>query len=493
MSQQQQQQQSSLQRTTTSTTTTTTTAPSNILRYLLAFMVAVQVWYMMILQYYANKSMSHILFFHLDEWTMIVRQQNNSTTTLGNTMRVLYPPADCSLQHYNLSDNDCVQYLAHQLARPWTRKPFILDDAISSSSSSSSSSCHLTLIKVPKSASSTVASVVLRLGHRYAACFGGGTNKNNATQQQLQVNWQHGTARDKSKQQQPFSSPNHYHCWRVAPIRDPTSRALSDIYYHRVSLQNVQQQQSNLQQQHSPQQPSAKRILRGLQELPHNYISEYTRPPHSQNTDDPISIVQSILDYYDFLVDVNHMETSLIIWAWLWNVTWGDVYVENSKRSSTYYAVGQRCVALVAPPKTTQTITQSLSTVNDPVHDYFNSVEWKERHGVDRLLSATVQVSLELTRQVMVQEEWSRKKSTRRNIPHSLETTRSDSWWNETVTRWRHFRQHMATQCANETHFPCSSTGVLQRRAAQESCYVRDFGCGHACHDRVWDEEVKSA
>ena len=383
-----------------------------------------------------------------------------------------------------LMNNDCLRETARRIARVWPHKPWQ-----GWCTPSSSSSGFLWLIKVPKSASSTMAGLVLRIAHRKQCSI---------------VQWQHGSARQQ-QQQRNLSATFHkdrQNILLVAPIRNPSHRAMSDLYFHRVSLQPNHQQQQ--QQQQRRQQPSDSFIVKGLEQIQANYITEYTRlwPSSSSNTDSntdakkkqkkfnhqnnsteqspqrdsphqsTVEIVESILQNYDFLFLVEELSQSMLVFAWLTGLTVGDVMVASSKQSGTWYSQTQNCVRLI-PPQLTPAIQDyfeesSLSSVAlsyNPRHSSSSSSSsqnWKRKHVQDRLLHAAVQESLHKT------------------IAQHIGRDRMK----QALQRWYHLSTYLQMVCVNETHWPCSSTGQLQLELAHQSCYTRDFGCGHACYDR---------
>jgi hypothetical protein len=49
----------------------------------------------------------------------------------------------------------------------------------------------------------------------------------------------------------------------------------------------------------------------------------------------------------------------------------------------------------------------------------------------------------------------------------------------------RHLQRVAEKACQKEAIFPCSRDGARQISLSTESCYTRDFGCGHECIRRV--------
>jgi hypothetical protein len=103
----------------------------------------------------------------------------------------------------------------------------------------------------------------------------------------------------------------------------------------------------------------------------------------------------------------------------------------------------------------------------------FLSDKWKRAHAGDALLHATAVHSLDRTIQALGVEQ----------VQQGLED----------LKRWQHRVEQACNSNANgsnnnETQYPCSATGMPQLELAAASCYMRDFGCGYPCIDRIVDD-----
>uniref|UniRef100_A0A7S3L7E6 Uncharacterized protein n=1 Tax=Amphora coffeiformis TaxID=265554 RepID=A0A7S3L7E6_9STRA len=315
----------------------------------------------------------------------------------------------------------CIEAQAAKLARVWTPRP--LHHWCLSSSENESAETNddnvttgLWLIKVPKSASSTVAGLVLRIAELH----------------RCSMRWQHAKAVDV------LSAPhNRSQTFSIAPIRHPHARTLSSVYYHTVSLRSRPLDGGK---------PADSHVIRQLDRVENNYISDYTRV--STESLDPRQTVREILQHYDFLLVVEDMEASLVVFAWLADLSLSDVLIMSSKSSGSWYATGRKCVPLIPPQ------------VTPAVEEY-----WKTKgltlHYTDRLLHAAARQSLEQT----------------------IEQGMGRALFTERLQAFRQLQAAVQDACAatmNESA-PCSPTGVYQPEKAKEACYLRDFGCGHRC------------
>jgi hypothetical protein len=325
--------------------------------------------------------------------------------------------------HHLLNETDCfsdacIESRASVLARQW--HPRHHTDWCSEKAAAANTT-GLWLVKVPKSASSTVAGLVLRIAELH----------------QCPVRWQHG----KAVELMPHLS-DAGQTFLLAPIRHPWSRTLSSVYYHSVSLQ---------QRALKGGRPSDAFIIRQLELVEDDYVSDYTRV--SVASTEPEQIVREILQQYSFLLVVEQMEASLVVLAWLTNLPLSDVVIMTAKSSGSWYAAGgRRCVSLVKPEKT-------------PAIDSYWKTTGKRRHHTDRLLHAAARLSLHRT---ILEGMGARHFQEQLQKLRALQTFVIDE----------------CGEVMNGSA-PCSPNGVHQPEISRDACYLRDFGCGHRCVDQA--------
>jgi hypothetical protein len=375
--------------------------------------------------------------------------------------------------------DECMKFRAARMARAWHSKRYqdwcytsttsnqfqTASTEITISSSSGGGGDGLRLIKVPKSASSTMAGIVLRIQHRH-----------NCTRH---VHWEHGIARNVLDHA--ISASRSTSSFLIAPIRTPERRALSNVYFHDVSFHNAHRKR--------PQQrlPRDDHIIQKLERIPSNFILDYvtTDPIYndtaahcdlfdSSNTkiesqkhkfrvclDRIERNVANVLATYDFLVIVDRLPESLAVWSILSELPIHDFLSLSSKLSGMWYAIGYnhrhpKCIQLVTPVET------------DGIQQYFHSVEWQKRHYGDRLLYHAASISLTQT-------------------INQLGIDRVD----QVVKLYHHWHQHIQDSvCVQKmSYFPCTSNGTPQMNVSRQYCYTRDFGCGYHCIDNIVDHK----
>lgn len=320
-----------------------------------------------------------------------------------------------------LRDDTCLERLASDLSRTWHGRPWISWCRQEGNSSTHVSSYHnhvsgLVLVKVPKSASSTMAGVVLRIHHR-----------ENCT-----VRWEHRLAREYDWSRESM---------RVAPIRNPTHRALSSVFFHHVSF-------------HRRREPNDQFVINHLNETTPNFILDYTLPKSvyvETEADDVVGRVRGVVEFYNFLFVVERLDDSLVVFAWLTGLPLSDMLSISSKRSGSWYWNGKKCISLIKPFLTTG------------VASFLASNEWQDSHLGDHLLYKAANLSLDRT----------------------IDEAMGRSLFEQQLHTYMNMRRRVDESCQDAIHFPCNSGGTPQLAKARNSCYERDFGCGYDCIDRV--------
>jgi len=327
----------------------------------------------------------------------------------------------------------CIKQKVSLIARPWRRKP-VQQWCRSHLGDNNTLSSGLLFVKVPKSASSTIAGIILRVSHNH----------------QCHVQWKHRKAIE-------YSIRKVEESFLLAPIRQAASRALSSFYYHHVTFHG----------KHQRKNPSDAYAMRQLQKLDSNYILDYTvlqpLPSFLPETDDCyiarlLDEVKAVLRNYDFLVIVERLEESLIVFAWLTGLQVADLLFVSSKESGSWYHSGRRCIPLAKPVMTPE------------LERFFHSKAWLDRQAGDVLLYMAANESLDRTIDMMGHDRFEHDR-------HEL----------------RRLQSLVQKVCANETFLPCSSTGQPQLELSRASCYIRDFGCGYACLDQIVSKNFQAS
>lgn len=362
----------------------------------------------------------------------------------------------------------CIQKIAHGIARAFPDRTNKDQWCISASAPATPESTSndvlntkhrkqkgLILVKVPKSASSTMAGVVLRLGHKYKCDL-------------KYIHRQHVVASKYYGQRHPQKSilllsvrdpaqqlvSNLF--WSYITLRDKANETISDEYILRFSrdFKSTQGTYTNGQGGHALAYAS-------LTKIP--LYAAWSKETHDiVKAEATIARVKAILEGYDFVAVVERMEESLVALSLLLGVPVGDVLVTSSKVSGG----GKNSTTTTAPYVYSQKRQRCLpmvpSVVPPVVQRYFESDLFQSQVYGDSILHAAASRSLDLTIERLGRERFQ-----------------------EALKEYRYWKDKEREECASRVEFPCSSSGQVQLETAEENCYENDFGCGYQCIDEM--------
>ena len=310
-------------------------------------------------------------------------------------------------------------------------------------------------LKTHKTGSSTGAGIHLRIAQSVAAMK---TNKqslqNNITAPSTvvfpmcQSQFDHSTAR---KMKYASRDPERSFLWSI--LRDPTERAISQFFHFEVSRRNVEPTEENFQNFLLSKRARTKgyylRTL-SLRDFPTNKTASRQAMISS-------SIVQEIMDGYDFLAITERMNESAVVLQMLLGLKTADILYLSAKGSGGYDAGGYRgkCTHL-KPKNVTLAMRQFLR----------DSLAWQAHIKWDMVLYQAANESLDMTIQALDQQTFQREL---RKFENALEQTK--------------------LQCADKVTFPCSldRDGKSPLTRDQTDCLWKDSGCGGQCLDSVGD------
>lgn len=332
----------------------------------------------------------------------------------------------------------------------------------------------LILVKVPKSASSTMAGVVLRLAHRH--------NCN-----RTYIHWAHEKAHINYAHRDPTQSV------MITSVRDPASRIVSNVFWSEISLRGIQAKYMTeptvthqIVKRHSVLADS---LIRGQGGFTIEYTAMEEIPTRSAwsrstwdviHTNTTVGRVERIIQGYDFVAVVERMDESLVALSLLLGVHVSDVLVTSSKVSA---AVGGNAsiTSNNSNGSTTQLNSQSHNKTPAYVYsqrkrrclpmipsytpalaqEYFDSDVFRAQLYGDYLLYAAANQSLDLTIERLAER------------------------FQVAMKEYRVWKAREKVECASRVEFPCSMSGKVQLDMAAQNCYTRDIGCGHACLDEM--------
>jgi hypothetical protein len=344
----------------------------------------------------------------------------------------------------------------------------------------------LIYVKVPKTGSSTIAGVALRIARTH----------------HVEVHYDHSSGQEYGAE----SSRDPLHSLLFASIRDPAERALSYLAYE--ASRNGQEMSMNVESlleslhamdrlgavQKSDGRGGTQLAFTSLQSIPPQSAWKSSFPEYVVRADRVEQHAAAIVNGYDFLIVTDRMDESLVALAMLLGISVRDVVVFSSKiaaRKNIHHTKNQTTFQQPEEKEPPQFLAihdtanagggmscvplQHIPTelVNDPqIQDFLHSDHWHAMNYGDCLLHAAATASLDQT-------------------IHDLGAT--EFQWNlaeyrRLVAMAKDYCQNGQKGQDNQVQGPCSSNGTLQLKVASEDCYAGDYGCGHKCIDKMINE-----
>ena len=314
--------------------------------------------------------------------------------------------------------------------------------------------------KMPKAASSTMSGIALRIAEHYAMRhYPNATDVTSTIPCNARVGHVPG-----HKAGQTFSNRDQTgRSFLFSTLRDPARRALSRVYFTRVSQGHGRPTPENildwLRTWTNSQYGSVSPGMGGFQlaYLSFRNIDEWSAwteddPFHVRDAELVHDIVREIMSDYDYIMLVERFDECLVAMQLLLGLDAGDILYLSSKHVGDFYYSPQKneCIRLAK--------TESLPIIDR----YLESSEWFAMSYGDYVLYEAVDKSLDLT----------------------IDSLGRDLF-EEALDAFLALKRQAEEQCAVAAIFPCSSLGEIQLEESSESCYDRDWGCGYPCLDAL--------
>lgn len=296
----------------------------------------------------------------------------------------------------------------------------------------------LLFLKLCKTASSTAASVHLRLARNLAIRRRqqhDQTLTNQAPWPVCRSRFLHGWAGPRMYK---YGQRNRTASFLWTTLRQPTQRYISDYFHFEVSRKNVT---VNLR--------TFVRYLRKGPHSDHHSLSWLAVHGYRYGMSDPIRTANSILRDYDFIGLAERFDESVVVLSMLLGLPLRDVLYLSSKQSGGYDGL---CFQ-IRQPQVTESMQRHLQTA-----------EWQTYIAPEVALWRATNTSLDLT-------------------IDQLGRTRVE----KQVRLFQTVVQAVQETCRSITKFPCTATGETIP-ANETDCLVVDMGCGLECIDRVADD-----
>jgi len=293
----------------------------------------------------------------------------------------------------------------------------------------------LVLIMVPKTGSSTLSGINLRMAHHH-------TNIENDICSSV-----HFHRRAQTLQVTKRNKKNTF-LWTF--LREPVSHTTSFFFWH-WRLKKGEPTLDNFKNY-------VEFLFRDFDHFPQiGFVSPKPLGMEDMSKADP-KIIQEILDEYDFIGINERYDESLVALRLILNLNPGDILYLSSKVSGGYDS-GARGGCHKIPEK-----------IEWPgFKEFVSSPYWKRRYRLPKSLYYAANRSLDLTIDRLGRDRF-----------------------NKALAEHKQLMALINEKCADNTIFPCSD-GVLQMEKASLNCYKSDFGCGYPCIDEVMKEVEKQS
>ena len=315
--------------------------------------------------------------------------------------------------------------------------------------------------KMPKAASSTMSGIALRIAQHYAERHFSNFTADGAMPAPCNNRVDHVPGYKAGTRFGHHDKEGRSFLFSI--LRDPARRALSRVFFSRVSQAGQPATEQNifkwLRMSTNSQYGTVSPGMGGFQlaYLAFRSIEEWS----AWSKDDPYrvrdvelvhDIVREIIMDYDFLMLVERFDECLVVMQLLLGLEVGDILYLSAKQAGDYYYHPRRneCIELAK--------TKSFPSIDR----YLQSAEWDAMNYGDYVLYEAVNQSLDLTIETLGREQF-----------------------NEALDAFVTLRGRAEKRCAAEAVFPCSSIGEVQIDRSSVSCYEKDEGCGFACLDAL--------
>jgi hypothetical protein len=327
--------------------------------------------------------------------------------------------------------------------------------------------------KVPKTASSTLASINQRIAFRWGHRLHAASIEDDETSNAEITSFTKRNTSCSHKQAHILGAGKYYgnrvpsKSFLWGSVRDPASRALSRIFFDAISQQGRPSRDGTilryLKQDYNPQSGTTSKGKGGFQlqylslesstSMPNWYAWDKESPTLVKRPDVIKDRVHNVIRDYDLIVLTERLDESIVALQLLLGLPVGDVLSMSAKMGGGYFYEKETraCIPI-------QKTRRSLA-----VQVYLDSDEWQAVNYGDYLLYAAANQSLDWT------------------IDERLGRDRFD----EALRLYRQVQQIVDQECSSETYFPCSVNGTVQLKLSASNCYTTDEGCGYACIDRV--------
>jgi len=239
--------------------------------------------------------------------------------------------------------------------------------------------------------------------------------------------------------------------WSV--VRDPTRRFVSQFFHFMVTRWNQEPTLANLRKYARTGHTSHKKMI-GDHYL--NFLPSRSR--YDPKQDDPVLVLNEVLETYDFIAVTERMDESAVALSMLLRIPLADVLYLRAKESGGYDDAGGGDLS-----RTCKVIAKSSDLMTEEMTSFLDGDEWQRRSRWDQMLYQAANASLDLTIERL-----------------------GENIFLDKLRRFRQAQTIVERRCLNWTVFPCSA-GIYHPSNATD-CIWNDSACGMDCIDEIATE-----
>jgi len=306
----------------------------------------------------------------------------------------------------------------------------------------------LLYIKNEKAASSTLASVAVRIAHAIAQRTNATETNKDGNVIDLKLCSYRGISHLWSTRTGEFKTRDHDQSFLWTFLKDPTRRQLSLFFYFYVDWDDTHEYTTETFFQFMNKM-DGKPIDGQANKLNGRTIRKQLKG--TQNETIINEYIQQMINEMDFIGLVERMDESLVLLALMLDLPMSDVLSINSKLSGNYMIQhrSQKCRRM------------GYSRPLLPgIQDYLQSAEWMNMTKIDNMLYAAVN----------------------RSIDHTIEHVIGQHTFNKAMQEFLDAKMLIVKDhCSNSIVTVCTSNGTKVPARSKAKCYHGDVGCGYEC------------
>lgn len=309
----------------------------------------------------------------------------------------------------------------------------------------------LVYIKVPKTGSTTLAGINLRISHRHRHRHSNTTAETSTSTKPCSATYHHARAYDLGARKR---QKDKTFLWTF--LREPISQIKSFFFWeNRLYIGRPRHYAPSF----THFQTFIYQSYRDFNQYPQvGYVSPYKLTLKDLKGNK--TLVQEILYNYDFIGLMERFDDSLVVLRLILGLNAGDILYTKSKKNGGYDA-GASGVC--------RKVTRKREFSEN--EEFFKSAFWTQRNVLINQLYSAANRSLDLT----------------------IDNVIGRDRFEQALSYHNYLMHKVNLKCEDSIVFPCSQQGLYQMNESDKNCYKFDLGCGYPCFDYIVDQQALDA